>query len=608
MSYELEYNARSVPPADVARSFVPPEPHFVRLLSRNHTLVLGPRGSGKTTLLKMLTLRALSNWTHPQAKTFISQVAFNAAFVPADITWGKQIDALEVLNFHPRRKDAAFVIHTLRALIFAMRESVELGRRPASDHLAHLAISMTEDKEEEFVKLVSGSLNVTPALNTLLGLEIALEARLDSINLGKDDDSFTVDSFPSKITLLVSAFNGVVGQDDRRWALLFDELEIAPTRVKSFLLSGIRSFNERVVVKLAIAPYMEDVGFERTPISPQPLHDYHTIQLTYPNKDDAAQFSSDLFLATFRRLRIEVNSLFEMFQSPAVANGFGRRSQRGKRRSIPNEFRSLASKDNSFRHYVDERRLFSPEYVFSENNVARDIRKVLPIVIARDYYLRRFNEGRVVANRSRKSHLLYTGYPSIVEITEGNPRAILTLVGPLAQEHRKFTARVDQVTPISSALQSQAIRRVELLLTSLLQVIPLDIGGFEPGKGLLDFVDQIGRAFEDRLLKQPFSTDYVGTFLLDENVTTAIVSAVGKALNAGAIIHVPYPESGPDSLLRGLTGQRFRLSYSLAPRYRLLLTLGDRVSLSKLLVEMRGLDIADFQPSLFDAGQSYDHH
>ena len=51
MNYHLEYNARSVPPAEVARSFVLPERHFLRLLSRNHSLILGPRGSGKTTLL-----------------------------------------------------------------------------------------------------------------------------------------------------------------------------------------------------------------------------------------------------------------------------------------------------------------------------------------------------------------------------------------------------------------------------------------------------------------------------------------------------------------------------------------------------------------------------
>jgi hypothetical protein len=572
-------------------------------LARNHTLLLGPRGSGKTTLLKMLTARALGNWTHPQAKTLASQVAFNAAFVPADIAWGKQLDAFETLSFNPRRKESAFVLHTLRALVHSMREATEMARGPIQEHVAHLAIPITTVQEEQFVKLIVGNLSVAPQLNTLLGLEIALEARLDSINSGDNDSTFSIDSFPSKLSLLISAFNGVVGEDNRRWALLFDELEIAPTRVKSFLLSGIRSFDERIIVKLALAPYMEDVGFERTPTSPQPLHDYHTIQLTYPNKDDASQFSSELFATTFERVGIKFPSLEQMFESPSRDARFGRRRVQ-KRDRIPNEFRSLALKDDSFKRYVVDKNLFSPGYIFNEYNIAQDIRKVLPIVIARNYYLRKFAGDHVVANRSRKSHSLYTGYPSIIEITEGNPRAILTCVGPLAQEY--LESHAENFSPISSPLQSQAIRRVELLLTSLLQVIPLDIGGFEPGKGLLDFVDQIGRAFEERLLRRPFSTDYVSTFLLDDNVTAAVVSAVGKALNAGAIIHVPHPESGPDTLLRGLKGQRFRLSYALAARYRLLLTLGDRVSLSRLLLEMRDIDIGERQRGLFDADASHD--
>ncbi len=600
MSVQLEYNARSMPPADVAKSFIPPETHFVSLISRNHTLLLGPRGSGKTTLLKMLTLRALIGWTHPRASEFAGQVSFNSAFVPADIAWGKQIDALETLDFKAHRKEAAFVIHTLRALVHAMREAAELGARGAPDYLKHLAVNITSLQEEQFAKVVSPSLSIRPALNSLLGVELALEAKLDAINAGEVDKAFSVDAFPSKITLLISAFNGLTGNDDRRWALLFDELEIAPTPIKSFLLSGIRGFDDRVLVKLAMAPYMEDVAFERTPSSPQPFHDYQTIQLSYANKEDAIQFSIELFTTTFSRLGFVVSSIPAIFQSPTDEASFGRRGR--KRHAIPPVFKSLAEKDDSFRKYANERKLLSAEYRFNENRNAQDIRKVLPIVVARDYYLRRFEQGRVVANRSRKSHSLYTGYPSIVEITEGNPRAILTLVGPMAQEYREYAARTNSVAPISTTSQANAIRRVELLLTSLLQVIPLDLGGFEAGKGLLDFVDQIGRGFEDRLLKRPFSADYVGTFILDENVTPAVVSAVGKALNAGALIHVPPPEGGPDSLLRGLKGQRFRVSYALASRYRLLLTLGEKVNLSKLLLEMRGVQVSETQKSLFDEG------
>src|SRR6266404_4828369 len=338
MRIELEYNARSIPPADVARSFIPPSPHFGRLLARNHTLLLGPRGSGKTTLLKMLTARALNSWTHPDARTLAPQVTFNAAFVPADIAWGGQIEAVGSLDFNSSRKDAAFVLHTLRAIIHAMREATELSRdgkiRP---HAEHLAINLMTSQEEQFVKLVAPNLDVRPPLPSLLGLEIALEGRLDAINSGESVGPFTVDAFPSKISLLISAFNGITFNDDRRWALLFDELEIAPTPIKSFLLSGIRGFDERVIVKLALAPYMDDVGFDKKPTAPQPLHDYHTIQLTYPNKDDAARFGSELFTKTFARIGVEAPLLETMFESPHGAAQFGRRTKQ-KRRGVPASF------------------------------------------------------------------------------------------------------------------------------------------------------------------------------------------------------------------------------------------------------------------------------
>lgn len=603
MNTLLEFNARPVPPSEVARSFIPPERHFAALLTRNHTLIMGPRGSGKTTLLKMLTVRALRNWSHPKSAEYARQIGFNAVFIPADVAWGKQIEALEQAGEGSHRKEAAFVLHTLRALIHAMREAVELGRVGAPAHLEHLAVAIDSVQEESVVRLITQRLKITPVINSLLGVENALESLLDEINSGESDQTFTVETLPSKVSIIVSAFNGISGDDDRRWALLFDEMEIAPTRIKSFLLSSIRSFDERIIIKLALAPYMADASFERTPTSPQPLHDYQTIQLTYPNKEDSIQFSVELFLSTFLRLGYEVKSLSDVFAMPPGGTGFGRRGS-AKRRELPQEFLSLAEKDETFRAYLDERGLLSNKYSFTETKVAQDIRKVLPIVIARDYYIRRFERSHVSFNRSRKSHVLYAGFPSIVDVTEGNPRAILTLVTPLVHDLNHSFKSGEQPRKISSALQSQALRRVELLLTSLLQVIPLDFGGFEPGKGLLDFVDQIGRSFEDRLIRQPFRTDYVGTFVLDENVSNAIVGAVGKALNAGAIIHVPFPDSGPDILLRGLIGQRFRLSYSLAPRYRLLLTLGDRVSLSKLLWEVRRVSVTENQSSLFDGVES----
>lgn len=597
---EIEYNARSIPPSEIAKSFIPPRPHFGKLLSSNHTLIVGPRGSGKTTLLKMLTLRGLRGWDHPSAAEYAEQIRFNAAFVPADIAWGRQLDALDQLGGKAHRKEAAFFVHTLRALVYAMRDAVDLGRSECPAHLHHLSVAMTPEEETEFVRIVSTSLALTPLLDSMLGLELALEDRLNAINENPRVALWSIEQLPSTLRLVISTFNGLIRDDERRWAILFDELEIAPKSVKQFVLSGIRSFDERLVIKLAIAPYMDDAGFDASPTSAHAYHDFSTVQLSYANKEDAKAFTHELVRNTFARFGLFPDSLPNVFASPSETRTFGRRSPSGRSsRTVPAEFEALSKKDESFRAYIEDRKVHLNPKGADEQTWARDVRKVLPIVLLRDYYLKSFR-GKASIDRSRKSNSLYTGYPSILEITEGNPRAILTLAGPLAQNFATETKNSPTVRSISSSAQSDAVARVEFLLTSLLRVIPVDLGGPQVVNGLLGFIDKIGRSFEDRVLKAPFSPDYVSSFVLDENVSPAVVSAVGRGLNAGALVHIPYSDGGQDSLLRGLKNQRYRLSYALAARYRLLLTLGGHITLSKLLLESQDGPLLSQQSSLFD--------
>lgn len=601
MRFDLEYNARSLAPNEVAKSFIPPEPCFSKLFSKNHSLIVGPRGSGKTTLLKMLTVRALQNWQHPDAHEYAQQISFNAAFIPADIAWGKQIEALDEDKSIHLRREAAFVLHCIRGIVRAMREAVDLGRKDAiPTHVAHLAVSMSEYQETNFVNIASVALGLTPLLPSLLGLEIGVETALNSV-AREGLDQFSHATLPSLLSTIVTAFNGIIDEPDRRWALLIDELEIAPTKIKKFLLSGVRSFDERIVVKLAMAPYMEDAQFGDSPTSPHALHDFQTVPLTYSNKADASQFTKALMEKTFERLGFETKYLGDLFEPPKEG-GFGhRRSSKEGHGKIPAEFESLAEKDDSFADYMKRKGLFDKAYKFTENKVAQDIRKVLPIVIARDFYVRHFRSERGTSHiRPRKSYAAYTGYPTIAEITEGNPRAILTLVTPLAQELHLSALRHEKLLPVSSGSQANAIRRVELLLTSLLQVIPLDVGGFEAGKGLLDFIDQIGVGLEAKLHKGKFRTDYVGSIRLDYDASNDIIKAVGMALNAGALIHVPNPGGSSDNLLRGLTGQRYRLSYALAPRYSLIPTLGEAIWLSSLFRESGNAQLTAAQTSFFD--------
>jgi len=603
---EIEYNARSISPTELARSFIPPHPHFEKLLSNNHTLVVGPRGSGKTTLLKMLTVRGLKGWTQASANDIADKVKFNAAFIPADIAWGGQLDALDDLGGRSRRKEAAFYAHTIRALVFAMRDAVELGKGGCPDHLKHLAATMSADQESAFVSLVAGDLGVRPQLLSLLGLELAIEQKLNGINAAPVESLWSVETLPSSLRLLISAFNGLIGHDERRWALLFDELEIAPTAIKRFLIGSIRSFDERIIIKLAMAPFVEDAGFDVSATSPYALHDFSTVLLTYANKEDAKTFTNNLTRVTFERFGIRTSSLPNFFERPPEARGFGRQLQRQSPRTTPHEFADLEQKDKSFAEFMRNRGPTNTAEAATEDEWAQDVRKILPIVILRNYYLKSFRD-RASSDRSRKSYSLYTGFPSILEVTEGNPRAILTMIGPMAQSFVAENTNSRSVRQITTATQNEGIRRVEFLLTSLLRVIPVDIAPISKD-GLLGFIDRLGRSFSDKVLKAAFSADYLGSFVVDDTMPPAIIRAIGRGLNAGALVHVPWPDGGQDSLLRGLRGQRFRLSYALAPRYRLLLTLGGHITLSKLLSSPNDPALVSMQGSLFShEDDSVDH-
>jgi len=594
---EIEYNARSIAPSVLAQSFIPPQPHFETILSSNHTLVVGPRGSGKTTLLKMLTVRGLRSWTHETAADVAAKIKFNAAFIPADIAWGGQLDALDDIAGRSRRKEAAFYAHTIRALVFAMRDAVELGKRDCPEHLGHLAATMSAEQESTFVSLVASDLAVHPQLLSLLGLELAIEQKLNGINAAPIDSLWSVETLPSSLRLLISAFNGLTGNDERRWGLLFDELEIAPTAIKRFLIGSIRSFDERIVIKLAMAPFVEDAEFDVSATSPYPLHDFSTVLLTYANKDDARIFTNSLARITFERFGIHTASLPNFFERPPEARGFGRQGLRQAPRTTPREFTELAQKDDSFAAFIGDQPLPNDAHSATEDEWAQDVRKILPIVILRNFYLKSYR-NHASSDRSRKGYSLYTGFPSILEVTEGNPRAILTMIGPMAQAFASENENSRSLRPISTATQNDGIRRVEFLLTSLLRVIPVDIAPISK-HGLLGFIDRIGRSFSDKVLRSAFTADYLGSFVVDDTMPPAVIRAIGRGLNAGALVHVPWPDGGQDSLLRGLQGQRFRLSYALAPRHRLLLTLGGHVTLSKLLSSPNEPPIVSIQGSLF---------
>jgi hypothetical protein len=132
----------------------------------------------------------------------------------------------------------------------------------------------------------------------------------------------------------------------------------------------------------------------------------------------------------------------------------------------------------------------------------------------------------------------------------------------------------------------------------MLKTIPCPPIG-NSARGLLSLLDRIGNYISDATIDKPFTADPPSTFIIDSDLEDELVDALGKALNAGAIIYAP--NDARDSIITSLRGKRFRLSYLLAPYYYTPLSLGPSRRLRTILESSKSW--VPPEPSLF----SYDY-
>ena len=118
--------------------------------------------------------------------------------------------------------------------------------------------------------------------------------------------------------------------------------------------------------------------------------------------------------------------------------------------------------------------------------------------------------------------------------------------------------------------------------SALLGTLPVPAAS--QGKGLLSILRTVGDRFHRGVVHDPFSDDPPLTFTIDSFMTGDALDVLANGLNAGAIVYVPDGRSALMLATRdSLRGKRFRISYLLAPVYKLPIRLGRSVALSQIL-------------------------
>jgi hypothetical protein len=597
------FNARALEPAQVARTFVPSR-HFEDLIKRRHTLVVGPRGSGKTTLLKMLQQPALEAWQHPSAEDYRSRIDFTGVFIPTDISWAVQLGSLGNGKLDPKTRQlisiATFTTHTLRSLVIAFQNrTAETAIHPFR------RIPLSTDQEARIVTEVAKAWHVHSIVPGLDAIKRALSHRLSqlfelaSIEVtlgpkGRDERlaSFTYLHlhFLRAAAAAIEIFEDVAQTAGGKWALLYDELELAPRWIQEELAAALRSTDARFLFKLALNPFTQNdslIHLDEEPVQadrPTPVvgQDFDEIALWYVGKVQSFEFCTQLWDEMLNQRGLPLKPPEKVLGDSYFRTNPGEWKEVYRPGSkVAQRFTELAGKDPSFAAYLD-RKGVNPNHLddLAENKKAATVRKIAPIVAVREFYRRpEIQNTPRGALRSRKTAVLYSGAESLFALTEGNPRWFIGIMDRLLdQQQAKSESR------IPPPWQAEEARTAAERFQAMLATIPVPQSSSSmPRLGVLDTVEAVAEYFHEKIVRGPFKSDPPGTFYVDSQVNETILASLGRALNAGAIVYVP--DRGPVILpsLADLRGKRFRISYLLAPLYGLPLRLGKPITLSTIL-------------------------
>ena len=592
------FNARWLTPVEVAENFVP-VPAFQKLVSTHHAALLGPRGSGKTTLLKMLTRPALDAWgwlveEDPETAANLDLPSFEAVYLPSDVRWSIELSALS--------GDPAVGIEHAALLqrFLVTASSVQAVARTLS------LLCAGDDLLESTVvaEFVAGwPLRTAPATLTQLStaVKVASNQIRGVVNRRNADDIAALTGrlpegwlgHPLDVPItLWEIFSSHAGDKVRgeRWAFCFDELEIAPDWLRQELLGSLRSVDQPHLLKLTWTPVLPQKALG----SAAPDQDFKPIVLWHARAHDARSFADQL-ASRFVRDHFDPEATPKgLFGHSSVQEEADEESpspakyERGSQEY--DDFVELAARDDSFAQLLLENRL-DPTDPFTENAGLKDrlLRKIRPLVLLRLAFLGKDNRPR-----SRKTvPELYSGIEVLYDMCEGNPRWLLGLMSDL-YDHWKELRRPEVV--VSRAAQAKILVSFARRFHDELTARTVPPSGEEEKRirwNLGDLVDNVAMALSGRLLGSSFPLDPVGTFRMDQEQPPQIVRLVDAGLDAGAFIYVG--EGTQDTPIT-LEGSRLRLSYRLAPLYRLPPRSYRDVSLTSLLEQRHDPD----QFPLFD--------
>lgn len=569
--WTFEQNAKRMTPAEVASSFVP-HPSFAELTNLDHCYIVGPRGSGKTTLLKMLQGEALMAWQGQQATRTRERVKFSSVFLPADTLWSTQARSAPA-----EMGKAAFVVQALYALVETMK--YRSSKSDSNGNEVFYPVELTHDDEVSLAKELRQGWRISPRGNSLAAISAHLDFLL--LEVSRRDTSvvrqFSTADALDLISYGVRAFNRAVGQEGHRWALLLDEMELAPPEIYAEIVRFVRGGNSSLILKLSTSPfdrYYELMGPQHGPMAG---NDFRALHLAGLARTEVHTFSVSMWNAAVQAAALPPTKIQHALGQSAIQKRAG---STGSTLEIQGAVIGKAASEDPdlarwlVRRRVDLDQLESLSYVQRSST----LRKVYPLVVFREALLT-FPDGedRARARSRKKQFEPFTGADAVITALEGNPRWIKTAYSAMFDN-----AKVGPKSfSVSRTAQWDALSYLAQRFESLMKVMPSQLSQ-STGLGFSELIDKVALYFHAVNVGR-FRSDPPTTFVVDNGVPRDVYPLLTLGLYSGALVHVR--DRGTPDTITDYVGKRFRLAYLLAIRdnRESPMRLGKHVALSRIL-------------------------
>lgn len=600
------FNAKAMSFADVARTFVP-STKFALLAGPWNSVLVGPRGGGKTTLLKMLSAEGQAAWNGPQADEVKSTLGYTGVYVPSDIAWGTMLESLQRSGQNERVgilfSQAAFVTHVLLAVASGIERHVLLNPVRRSSDVVDDDLRPTQAALEAAIKSIAMLWRLKPISLSPASLVEALRLRLLDIksqahlcaSLGpevvgeavfRNCDYLGLDMLEATSQGL-QTFDAMYGRPDHRWCLLLDEFEVAPMHLQQTVLASMRaSGGQKLLLKVALAPCGPDLLYQRDVAAPSQLNDVRQVELWYADKAEASEFCKNVFLSRSQSYvglsgetpnNVFGTSAYSVVDEGEEAEQLGlfARATRAATKQITDHFVSLSEKDASFVRFLERKNIdLTQELGMQPSDLnGNTLRKVAPLVAFRNAYRGR-TEGR--KRGVKPFNATYAGWESLSAISEGNPRWLIGLITRILSH-----ADLKQL-PVPVPRQTEGVLWNCQRYSEMLQSLACEqFHSIKTSSSVFQVLEKIGDYFHDRLVTADFVEDPPLSFIVDNDVDDDVENALRIAMNHGAIVCFESPSTVGG--YQSLRGKRFRLTYLLAPIFKLPMRKSKSVSLSAIL-------------------------